>query len=86
MDDGYERTLHEDDIKEFEEYLPLGKRFVKSVIMLAEEDEADRINRTTIKLYRCSEYNEKYRVTEVKNGPLKQTDLDAKVSITCGEK
>ncbi|CAH1117600.1 unnamed protein product [Phaedon cochleariae] len=75
VDDGYEKTL-KDDIKiEFNKYLPLENRLI-----LPENHDADEngnYQRSTIKLYKCTENNGKYRVVELKSGPLSQKDLSA---------
>lgn len=72
MDDGYEKTLFDDDKHEFDNYLPLKQRNIKLF-----DDDVDVNNRNTsyVKLYFCFDILEKYRVTEMKNGPLNYEDL-----------
>ncbi|CAH1186187.1 unnamed protein product [Phyllotreta striolata] len=74
VDDGYEKTLSDDSKKEFNNYLPLEKRNI-----LPDEQE-NGLNghrqKSSTKLYRCSEKNGKYRVTELKTGPFSQQDLN----------
>lgn len=76
IDDGYEKTMNPDEMKEFSNCLSLSKRQVKPA-----EDEVDSAESSYkfLKLYRCSEASSKYRVTEVKSGPLKQSDLSSDV-------
>lgn len=79
LDDGYEKTLSEDKLKEFNKYLPLERRMI-----LPEKqngDENGNFQESVIKLYKCSENNGKYRVVEIKNGPLQQNDLNSDVGF-----
>ncbi|XP_057656314.1 villin-like protein quail [Diorhabda carinulata] len=71
VDDGYEKTLKNHVKMEFDKYLPLEKRSV-----LPENREIRRKNPPAIKLYKCVETNAKYRVSEIKIGPINQQDLD----------
>ncbi|KAF5274704.1 hypothetical protein FQA39_LY07096 [Lamprigera yunnana] len=75
VDDGYEKTLNANNKIEFNKYLPLEKRLV-----LPPDCNDDVGNeheyKTQIRLYKCSEVSGKYRVVEVKAGPLSQTDLN----------
>ncbi|XP_008194361.1 advillin isoform X4 [Tribolium castaneum] len=75
VDDGYEKTLQDDEKKEWNKCLPLEKRHVLP------ENESETLNffqrSNNIRLYKCSENNGKYRVAEIKSGPLYQCDLDA---------
>lgn len=79
VDDGYEKTLIEDEKKEFNKYLPLEKRMI--LPEMKNYDENGNFHDSILKLYKCSENNGKYRVVEVKNGPFQQTDLTSDVSI-----
>lgn len=79
VDDGYEKTMTEDRKEEFNNYLSLEKRMV-----LPEKqsgDENGNFHESVLKLYKCSESNGKYRVVELKSGPLQQADLNSDVSI-----
>lgn len=81
VDDGYEKTMPEDKKQEFNKYLSLEKRMI-----LPDQqngDENGNFHETVLKLYKCSESNGKYRVVEIKNGPLLQSDLNSDVSILC---
>ncbi|KAH0810615.1 hypothetical protein GEV33_012178 [Tenebrio molitor] len=74
VDDGYEKTLQDEEKKQWNKYLPLDKRHV---LPENESDSQSFFQRSAnIRLYKCSENNGKYRVAEVKNGPLYQTDLE----------
>jgi len=74
VDDGYEKTIDPNIQKEFNKYLPLEKRVVLP------GDMVENPTKTSIRLYKCSENNGKYRVAEVKNGPLCHNDLNSDVS------
>ncbi|XP_066138784.1 villin-1 isoform X3 [Euwallacea fornicatus] len=73
VDDGYEKTIDADVQKEFNKYLPLEKRIVMPDNI--NENELISPSKNSLRLYKCSENNGKYRVAEVKNGPLCCTDL-----------
>lgn len=76
VDDGYEKTLAENAKKAFNIHLPLEKR-----IVLPENGlDGETLANGPIKLYRCTEITGKYRVTEIKSGPLLQTDLNSDVN------
>lgn len=79
LDDGYEKTLTEDKLKEFNKYLPLEKRMI--LPDMQNGDENGNFHESVIKLYKCSENNGKYRVVEIKNGPLQQSNLNSDVSL-----
>ncbi|XP_022911438.2 advillin isoform X2 [Onthophagus taurus] len=76
VDDGYEQSLQNEQKSEFQKYLPLNQRHV-----LPSDPEKDEVVekqfKNNIKLYKCSDNNGKYRVTEIKSGPLLQSDLDS---------
>lgn len=78
LDDGYEKTLSENKLKEFNKYLPLEKRMILPEMQIGEEN--GKFHETVIKLYKCSENNGKYRVVEIKSGPLHKSDLNSDVS------
>lgn len=80
VDDGYEQSIHNDEKAEFQKYLPLNQRHVLPSEPIDDED-AEKLHRNDIRLYRCSDSSGKYRVTELKSGPLLQTDLDSDVSL-----
>lgn len=79
VDDGYEQGLLLDEKANFEKYLPLSQRHVMPPEMAGDDVEAEKQFRANIKLYQCSDNSGKYRVTEIKSGPLKQSDLDSDV-------
>ncbi|XP_065164723.1 LOW QUALITY PROTEIN: advillin [Atheta coriaria] len=74
IEDGYEQTLADEDKCELQKYLPLDKRHVMPLDFDGNDD--DKSHKGHLKLYRCSDNNGKYRVTEIKAGPLVQADLD----------
>lgn len=78
VDDGYEKTLPEENQKEMNKYLPLEKRIILPDIQNGVEN--GNFHESIIKLYKCSENNGKYRVVEIKCGPLQQNDLNSDVS------
>ncbi|XP_393805.3 villin-like protein quail isoform X1 [Apis mellifera] len=69
VDDGYEQTLLEEDRQLFASILDPSTRVVKP-------DRLYRINMPSpVKLYRCSEQSGKYKVAELKSGPILRSDL-----------
>lgn len=78
VDDGYEKTMPEERKQEFNNYLSLEKRMI--LPDKQNGDENGNFHGTVLKLYKCSESSGKYRVVEIKNGPLQQTDLNSDVS------
>ncbi|CAH1130262.1 unnamed protein product [Ceutorhynchus assimilis] len=76
VDDGYEKSIDKETQKQFSKYLPLEKRVVLPYV--SEESNGGNSHiKTHLRLYRCSENNGKYRVAEVKNGPLSWSDLSS---------
>lgn len=80
MDDGYEQTLNDFEKAELNKYLPLEKRTTSQFEDAGDEEEIEK-QKTTIRLYRCTDNNGKYRVAEVKLNPLDQIDLNSNVSL-----
>ncbi|XP_043799058.1 villin-like protein quail isoform X2 [Apis laboriosa] len=69
VDDGYEQTLLEEDRQLFANILDPSTRVVKP-------DRLYRVNMPSpIKLYKCSEQSGKYKVAELKSGPILRSDL-----------
>ncbi|XP_076763747.1 villin like protein quail [Xylocopa sonorina] len=69
VDDGYEQTLSDGDQQLFASILDPFTRVVKP-------DRPHRVNvPTPVKLYRCSEQSGKYKVAELKSGPILRSDL-----------
>ncbi|KAF7268409.1 hypothetical protein GWI33_018470 [Rhynchophorus ferrugineus] len=73
VDDGYEKTTDGNIQKQFGKYLPLEKRIV--LPESGNDKEETDANRGCLRLYKCSDNNGKYRVAEIKSGPLIQADL-----------
>ncbi|CAK9814595.1 VIL1 [Anthophora plagiata] len=69
VDDGYEETLPKGDRQLFANILDPSTRLVKP-------DRPYRVNvPSPVKLYRCSEQSGKYKVAELKSGPILRSDL-----------
>lgn len=81
VDDGYEQGLTKEEKVDFERYLSLNTRHVMPPEMAGDDTEAEKQFRANLKLYQCQDNSGKYRVTEVKTGPLKQSDLEQNVRI-----
>lgn len=79
VDDGYEQGLHRDEKQDFENYLQLNRRHVMPPEMAGDDTEVEKQFRANLKLYQCQDNDGKYRVTEIKTGPLKQSDLNRNV-------
>ncbi|KAF5274961.1 hypothetical protein FQR65_LT04304 [Abscondita terminalis] len=73
VDDGYEKTLDAINKKELNKYLPLEKRVV---LPSDNNDDLGNEQDSKLRLYKCTEMSGKYRVVEVKVGPISQMDLD----------
>lgn len=82
VDDGYEKTLFEEYKEVFEKYLSLKERHVKAADEVEDDESVEKKHRANIKLYQCSDNSGKYRVTEIKSGPLMQDDLNSEVCNT----
>ncbi|XP_076291847.1 villin like protein quail isoform X2 [Lasioglossum baleicum] len=69
VEDGYEQTLVDDDRHLFASILDPSTRVVRP-------DRPHRVNTPApVKLYRCSEQSGKYKVAELKSGPILRSDL-----------
>lgn len=69
VEDGYEQTLPDADRELFSSVLNSTGRVVAP-------DRQHRVNPPSpIKLYRCSEQTGKYKVAEMKSGPILRSDL-----------
>jgi len=81
VEDGKEEELPEVEKRLFESQLPLKdkQKLLKSAVADVSDDVSDRKVTYEIKLYRCSDDDGTLRVTEVKTGPLFQTDLNSGV-------
>ncbi|CAH0556416.1 unnamed protein product [Brassicogethes aeneus] len=74
VDDGYEKTMDDSYKNEINKYLPLDKRHILPESSM--EEATTLSGRNNIRLYKCSENNGKYRVTELRSGPFLQGDLN----------
>lgn len=79
VDELKETKLGGDDLTDFEQHLPLAERVVRS----ADDDISDvknEVNATEgIKLYKCTDHSGTFQTIFVKDGPLKQADLNSLV-------
>ena len=82
VEDGKEEQLSDVEKKAFESQLPLKdkKKLLRSSVDFS-DDQAEKRVTQEIKLYRCSHHDETLRVTQVKTGPLYQSDLNSGVRI-----
>lgn len=69
VDDGYEQTLSNDDKRLFDEFLNPNERSVLP------QPSHKIYQPSPIKLYKCSEQSGKYKVVELKSGPIFRCDL-----------
>ncbi|XP_015610528.1 villin-1 isoform X2 [Cephus cinctus] len=72
VDDGYEQTLPNEDRNLLNSILDLNSRTV-----VPEHSPGSVLALSPVKLYRCSEQSGKYKVAEVKSGPIFRSDLSA---------
>ncbi|CAH1789863.1 unnamed protein product [Owenia fusiformis] len=76
IESGEEKDMTEDELKLFEEKLPLGSRSVKSASEGGQDEAFERKAGAQLKLYLCSDDSGTLKVTEKKGGPLVKGDLD----------
>lgn len=81
VDDGHEKGLNPDELEVFNEHLPIASKKVKAAAEVEADEKEDVRIRKEIKLYRCSDEDGTLKVSEVKTGPLLQSDLDPKDSF-----
>jgi hypothetical protein len=79
VDDGKENSLPVCERTVFNAYLSLSNRKVKSAGEAEADDVQEEVDRGALTLYHCSDEDGTYKVTEVKSGPLEQTDLTSEV-------
>jgi hypothetical protein len=79
LKDGEEDELHDIEKQLFEMNLPLKEKSQMKAVSDYSDDAVDREVSHEIKLYRCSDDDGTLRVTEVKVGPLYQSDLNSGV-------
>ena len=79
VEEDKEYHLQSDDLEDFEKHLSLDKRIINE----AENDVDDTQNEQNlceeIRLYKCTDESGSFNTTFVKNGPIKQADLDSNV-------
>lgn len=79
VDDGKENSLPVCERTVFNAHLGLSNRKTKSAEEAGADDEQEVVNRAALTLYHCSDEDGTYKVTEVKSGPLEQSDLRSEV-------
>lgn len=81
VDDGKENSLPVCERTVFNAHLSLSNRKVKSAEDAGADDVQEEADQGTLTLYHCSDEDGTYKVTEVKSGPLEQTDLTSEDSF-----
>jgi villin 1/advillin len=81
VDDGKEKSLPVCEQTVFNAHLKLSDRKVKSAEEAGSDDAEEEVIRGALTLYHCSDEDGTYKVTEVKSGPLEQSDLKSEVSL-----
>lgn len=80
VDDNEEiMDMSAEELKAFEQYLPLSKKCVDSYDPNEDENKYTAFERADVVLYRCREENGVLDIVKVKNGPLVRSDLDSNV-------
>lgn len=81
VDDGKEKSLPVCEQTVFNAHLKLSDRKVKSAEEAGSDDAEEEVIRGALTLYHCSDEDGTYKVTEVKSGPLEQSDLKSEDSF-----
>ncbi|XP_076312885.1 villin-1-like isoform X2 [Tachypleus tridentatus] len=81
VEDGKEKSLPKEEKQVFEQWFPLKNKKVKNYKEIPHDDEVDCKQRKNVKLYRCSDEGSKVELTQVKLGPLEQSDLNSQDSF-----
>ncbi|XP_021921948.1 advillin-like isoform X2 [Zootermopsis nevadensis] len=81
VDDGKEKSLPVCERTVFNAHLGLSNHTVKSAEEAGADDVQEEVKRATLTLYHCSDEDGTYKVTEVKSGPLEQSDLRSEDSF-----
>lgn len=79
VDDGKENSLPVCERTVFNAHLSLSNRKVKSAEEAGADEVQEEVDQGALTLYHCSDEDGTYKVTEVKSGPLEQTDLTSEV-------
>ncbi|XP_008211427.1 villin-1 [Nasonia vitripennis] len=72
VEDGYEKTLQPEGRELLDEILEPSRRFVSPEPLVRTYPAS-----SSIKLYKCNEQTGKYKVAELKSGPILRTDLES---------
>lgn len=78
-DENEKESLSSGEKQIFEKFLPLSEKSVKSHQDIPDDDIIEIKQRSDIKLYQCSDESGSLQVTEIKSGPLEQSDLNSMV-------
>lgn len=81
VDDGKEKGLPVCERTVLNAHINLADRKVRSAEEAGADDEQEQINHGALTLYHCSDEDGTYKVTEVKTGPLDQSDLRSEDSF-----
>ncbi|XP_043192707.1 advillin-like [Amphibalanus amphitrite] len=76
VESGKEAEMSKNEKALFNKLLPLSDRSVRPASAAPSDDKQERRVAEDIRLYRCSDEDGALKVTEVKGGPLLQSDLD----------
>ncbi|XP_076316612.1 villin-1-like [Tachypleus tridentatus] len=80
VDDGKEKSLTNAEKEVFNKWLPITEKKLKSYKDVVADDVIERKLRKELKLYKCCDEGGTLKVTEVKSGPLDQSDLTSQDS------
>lgn len=75
VEDRQELALPDDERNAFDTLLPIASKKLKPIEEARKDEESEAAVVTEIKLFRCSDEDGTLKVTEVKKGPLYQSDL-----------
>jgi len=80
VEDGSENSLGEREREVFDAHLPINDKALKTAAEVESDEKQDVSTRKDIKLYRCSDADGTLKITEIKGGPLLQSDLQSEDS------
>ncbi|KAL7643355.1 UNVERIFIED_CONTAM: hypothetical protein RMT77_006647 [Armadillidium vulgare] len=81
IEDGQEEALTDEERRVFGKHLPLNNKQVVPIDKAPKDEIVMRRLTSEIKLFRCTEEKGTLKVSEVKNGPFSQKDLDSNDSF-----
>ncbi|XP_067001407.2 villin-1 [Anabrus simplex] len=77
VDEGQEQNLPACEKRIFNSFLKLNERTIKSADEAGEDEVVEEVIRGSLTLYHCTDDDGTYKVTELKSGPLQQSDLNS---------